>query len=293
MIRFRPVREARTGIVRTKGPGCARGAAWNRRADPRTGFEVTSQRSLSRIPIPVVILFLLAGCGGGPAPAPPPYTTPMNAQAGQFPPEVDAYRITVGDELRLTVLGDGGLSGPVRVLPDGTVTVPAAGPVYVLGMTVAEATAAIREAIGRYVRYPDLTVGVVDFGARRVFLMGEVDIPGDHEYHRGMSVLGAIAQAGGFNDRAKRSSVMVFRRLGPEEVIAHRVDLTGPLKGEDLGQDIPIRPLDIVYVPKTFIASVNVLMDQYFRQLTPPFTLYIDGWQALHMDETNTRFVTR
>lgn len=256
-------------------------------------MRVTSARRICGIWIAATALPLLAGCGGGPAPAPPPYTAAMHAQAGRIPPEVDAYRVTVHDELTLTVLGSPELSGPVRVLPDGTATVPGVGPVYLHGLTVPEATHEVTESLARFVRYPQVSVAVTNYGARRIYLMGEVDIPGDHEYHRGMSVLSAVAQAGGFNDRAKRSSVMVFRRLGPEEMVAYRVDLTGPLKGERMEQDIPVRPFDIVYVPMTFIGSLNVLMDQYFRQMSPPFTLYIDGWQAFNMGETNVRFVPR
>ncbi len=234
---------------------------------------------------------LVAGCGGRHAPDPPRYTA-AGVDVERIVPEVEAYRILVNDELALTVLGHPDLSGPLRVLPDGRTTVPGAGSVYLLGATVEEATKKVTESLAHIVRYPQATIGVTNYGARRIFVMGEVQIPGDHEYHRGMSVLGAIAEAGGFNDRAKRSSIIVLRRMGPEEAVAFRVDLTDPLKGEKLQQDLPIRPFDIVYVPKTFIASINVLMDQYFRQLTPPFSLYIEGWQSLHLDE-GVSFITR
>lgn len=212
--------------------------------------------------------------------------------AEQIRPEVDVYRILVYDELTLTVLGHPELTGPLRVLPDGTVTVPGVGSLYVLGSTVEEVTQKMREALASIVRFAQISVAVSNFGDRRVFVMGEVVIPGDHEYHNGMSLLGAIAEAGGFNNSAKRSSVVVLRRTGPDEATAMRVDLRDPLKGLNLDRDMSLRPFDIVYVPKTFIASVNVLMDQYFRQMTPPFSLYLEGWQALHLDENRVRFVT-
>ncbi len=84
---------------------------------------------------------------------------------------------------------------------------------------------------------------------------------------------------------------MILRRLGPENAVAYRVDLRAALKGESFEQDLPVKPFDIIYVPKTFIASINVLMDQYFRQMTPPFSLYMSGWQALHLDSESVRFV--
>jgi polysaccharide export outer membrane protein len=215
------------------------------------------------------------------------------ATAEEFRPEVDVYRILVYDELALTVLGHPELTGPLRVLPDGTVTVPGVGPLYVLGSSVEEVTEKMRESLASVVRFAQISVAVTNFGDRRVFVMGEVVIPGDHEYHSGLSLLGAIAEAGGFNNSAKRSSVVVLRRTGPDLATAMRVDLRDPLKGENLERDMPLKPFDIIYVPKTFIASVNVLMDQYFRQMTPPFSLYLEGWEAFHLDENRVRFVTR
>jgi protein involved in polysaccharide export with SLBB domain len=239
----------------------------------------------------VVMAAALAGCGRSQV-AVPPALTSTAPEASQIAPEIDVYRILVHDELTVTILGYPELSGPLRVLPDGTLTVPGVGPVYVLGMSVVEVTEKIKETLSGVVRYPQLSVAVSDFGERRIFVMGEIVLPGDHEYHRGMTVLGAIAEAGGFNNNAKRSSVMVLRRTGPEEATAFRVDLRGVLKGEDLEQNLPVRPHDIIYVPKTFIASVNVLMDQYFRQLMPPFSLYTEGWEAFHLDEDRVRLVT-
>ncbi len=231
----------------------------------------------------------VAGCGGGanrPAAPALTYTSAGAADSAAIAPEVDAYRVLVYDELALTVLGSPDLSGNVRILPDGTITIPGVGPVYVLGMTIPEVTAKVADALSTIVRYPQVSVGVANFGDRRYFVMGEVYQPGDHAYNHGMTTLAGIAAAGGFTNSAKRSSVMVLRRLGPEKAIAFRLDLREPLKGKNLQNDLPIRPFDIVYVPKTFIASVDVLVDQYFRQLTPPFTLYIDGWNAFHLNQS-------
>ena len=171
-------------------------------------------------------------------------------------------------------------------------SVPGVGSTYVLGLDLNEVTQKVTESLSELVRFPRVSVAVTNYGERRIFVMGEVTIPGDHEYHRGMSTLGAIAQAGGFKNSGKTSSVMVLRRLGAAEVVAFRVDLSEALKGENLGRDLLVKPFDIVYVPRTFIASVNVLMDQYFRQMTPPFSLYLQGWQALHIGESDVRFVS-
>jgi polysaccharide export outer membrane protein len=230
------------------------------------------------------------GCGGSKPSALPAFTS-QAPKTEQYVPEIDEYRVLVNDTLHLTVLGSPEISGPLLVLPDGTVSVPGMQPLYVLGKSIREINEEINEALSEFLRFTHATVAVTQLGERRVYLMGEIEIPGDHQYQRGMTVLGAIAQAGGFNSRAKRSSVLILRRLGAEEAVAFRVDLTDPMKGRNLEKDLPVRPFDIVYVPKTFISSLNVFMDQYFRQLTPPFSLYIEGWQAFHLDDETVRFV--
>ncbi len=252
----------------------------------------------ARIPVitPLILAGLLllsgfsGGCGGSKPPLPPPFTT-AQADSTKIEPETEAYRLLVFDELNLLVIGSPDISGTVRVLPDGTITIPGIGPQYVLGMTLPEVTEAVQRDVSKLIRYPQVSVAVSNFGERRIFVMGEVNLPGDQQYHNGLSALGAIAMAGGFNNGAKRSSVMILRRIGPDQAIAFRTDLSDPLGGKNLMQDVRVKPFDIIYVPKTFIASVNVLMDQYFRQLTPPFTLYIDGWTAFHINDSNVRFV--
>jgi protein involved in polysaccharide export with SLBB domain len=238
----------------------------------------------------MAILVTFCGCGSGPPPVPPAYTTPPT-EDHKVVPEMDAYIIMVDDELSLMILGSPELSGPARVLPDGTITVPGVGSVYVLGMTLSEATEKINSAMSEVVRFPKTSIAVTRLGTRRIFLMGEVVIPGDHEHHRGMTALSAIAEAGGFKEAGKKSSVMILRRLGPDNAVAYRVDLRDALEGKSFEQDLPVKPFDIIYVPKTFIASVNVLMDQYFRQLTPPFSLYMAGWQALNLGEDTVQIV--
>lgn len=261
-----------------------------RSAPPRRGRKSEQNRANGFLLAAVAALVLVWGCGGGPAPVPPTYTSPP-AQAHEIAPEMDAYTIMVDDELTVMVLGDPELSGPVRVLPDGTITVPGVGSVYLLGMSLSEATEKVNRSLAEIVRFPKTSIAVTKYGTRRIFLMGEVVIPGDHQHHRGMTALSAIAEAGGFKESGKKSSVMILRRMGPDNAVAYRVDLRDALEGKSFEQDLPVKPFDIIYVPKTFIASVNILMDQYFRQLTPPFSLYMAGWQALNLGEDTVQIV--
>jgi hypothetical protein len=83
----------------------------------------------------------------------------------------------------------------------------------------------------------------------------------------------------------------VLRRSEQAEAEFFQLDLTRPLEGEGAEEDMLLLPSDIVYVPKSFIADVNVFVDQYIRQNIAPFTLYIEGWNAFNL--TQSRVIVR
>jgi polysaccharide export outer membrane protein len=187
----------------------------------------------------------------------------------------------VGDELQLVVVANPDFNRLVKVLPDGSITAPGAGTLHVLGMTAEETAAKLESSLGRLLRFPDVDVIVATYGDHVVYVMGEVTLPGDHIYRKGMSALQALAAAGGFKDSGKRNSVLVFRRIGLHEAELHKIDLEDPLEGRgSLDVDMVLHPYDIVYVPKTWIADVNVFVDQWFRQNLSALTFYLTGWDA-------------
>lgn len=193
----------------------------------------------------------------------------------------DVYRLGVGDELQIVVIAAPDFNRLVKVLPDGSITAPGAGTIHVLGLTAEETSARLEGSLGRLLRFPDVDVVVAAYGDHVVYVMGEVTLPGDHIYRKGMSVLQALAAAGGFKESGKRSSVLVFRRTGLHEAELHKIDLEDPLEGDGtLEEDLVLRPYDIVYVPRTWIADVNVFVDQWFRQNLSALTFYLTGWDA-------------
>ena len=79
----------------------------------------------------------------------------------------------------------------------------------------------------------------------------------------------AISQAGGLKDTARRTQVIVMRRNGEGPFFTSVVDLTQVIDGTDKKQDIALMPYDIVYVPKSAIANVNLFVQQYITQNIP------------------------
>ncbi len=214
-----------------------------------------------------------------------------------YTPEQKEYRIGAGDvlEVRFQHAPELNLTLPVR--PDGRITMERARDLLAEGRTPRELEDALRTAYSDYLSKPDVVVVVRDFATnqayvgeqivnvsasqmtgmgiavrssapRQVFVTGEVRTPGFLPYRAPMTLLQAVVSAGGVTRSGQMGRVLVLRKVGTEEPTATLVDLTRELGGSETS-DIPLRPYDIVVIPKTRIARVNDALDQYLYQLIP------------------------
>jgi len=117
------------------------------------------------------------------------------------------YRLGSGDELRITVYGEAELTGQFRVGSQGTIAYPLVGDVRAAGLTVAEFTTSLQEVLREYIRTPNVSVQVTNY--RPFFILGEVQRPGTYPYSTNLTVLNAVATAGGFTYRANRGRVYI------------------------------------------------------------------------------------
>jgi protein involved in polysaccharide export with SLBB domain len=147
------------------------------------------------------------------------------------------YRLGAGDQLRVTVFRQPDLSGPLQVDGQGYLAMPLVGRIPAAGLT----TQALQEAIearlreGGYLVDPDVRVEVRTY--RPIYILGQVARPGRYEYRDGMTVINAVALAGGYTMRAKTSEVTI-RRAGCT-FVAH--------------PDTTIVPDAVITVPERFI----------------------------------------
>ncbi len=146
-----------------------------------------------------------------------------------------AYRLDAGDRLRIVVYGQDGLTNSYAVDAGGAVTLPLIGAVHARGLTTAELAKAVTTKLrGGYIRDPYVAVEVEAY--RPFFILGEVAAPGQYPYVPNMTVETAVAIAGGFSPRARKS-----------EVDLTRTDATGPVRASvPLGT--LLRPGDTVVV---------------------------------------------
>lgn len=142
---------------------------------------------------------LLAACSPGSGLPPLPAS-----QAGP-------YRLGVGDEMRIITFGEERLTGQFRVNDRGEIAVPLLGTIQADGLTTTELERSIdRQLVAKKVLLnPSVSVEVL--GYRPVFILGEVSKPGQYPYQPGMTVLTAVAVAGGFTYRAETDYASILR----------------------------------------------------------------------------------
>jgi polysaccharide export outer membrane protein len=146
------------------------------------------------------ILLLLAACGG------PGSDLPLMPDAG--PPD---YSLGPGDQVRIITYGEENLTGEFRVNDSGNISLPLIGTVHAAGLTSSGLESAVAAALrhGDLVRGPSVAVEVI--GYRSIYVLGEVNKPGQYPYQPGMTVLSAIALGGGFTYRAIDDYVAIVR----------------------------------------------------------------------------------
>jgi polysaccharide export outer membrane protein len=148
----------------------------------------------------------------------------------------------------------------VSVRPDGFITLPIVGEVKVSGFTVAEASREVRTAAELRLRDPEMTFELKDFQKPRFVVGGEVDKPGQFELRGRITVLEAIAMAGGFKNSAKHSDVVLFRRYDETRAVTRVINAKQMAKADRIQEDPDLRPGDFLFVPQNKISKVERLI---------------------------------
>jgi polysaccharide export outer membrane protein len=161
-------------------------------------------------------------------------------------PAGDSYRIGSGDALEIIVWKEPTLSGPVKVRPDGLITLPLINEVQAAGQTTAQLRKTLEDRYKKFVQSPNVTIRVTEITSSEVFLVGQVAKPGAYPSTGHDTVLQLITRAGGLTIFADRRNVKVVRREN-EKVKEYLVDYDAILKG-DLKQDLVLRAGDRVIV---------------------------------------------
>lgn len=215
-------------------------------------------------------LLLLNACAGKNAAK----LNPSGSAAGPAVVMLPEYRLGILDELEIRVQFHERLNEMAKIRPDGRITLLEIGELYVLGLTANEVDRLITEAYAKNFHAPEVTIFVRNFANRSVYVFGEVEKPGRLDLMPNMTVLQALAAAGGSVRGAKLNSVVVLRPGNDGQLQATRLDLNRKAIHSGQAQDQLLLPLDLVFVPKTTIANVNEFLTQIYDGLFPPFDIY-------------------
>jgi len=160
------------------------------------------------------------------------------ALAGPVCAQAD-YRLSVGDRVQVTVYGQDDLTGEYEIDDGGRISMPLIDKVVAAGLTLVQLEQAIHDRYKPdYLKNPRVSVEMLNY--QPFYIFGEVNNPGRYEYERGMTVINAVALAGGYTHRANKDNVRI-----------ERVD------GEDKAQikaaaNTVILPGDVIEVPERF-----------------------------------------
>lgn len=123
---------------------------------------------------------------------------------------IPEYRLGSGDRIRVITFGEESLTGEFVVGGSGNVSLPLIGEVRAEGASIPEFQSAVESALKEgYLREPRVSVEVLNY--RPFYILGEVQKPGEYPYTNGLSVLNAVATAGGFTYRANTRRVLIKR----------------------------------------------------------------------------------
>lgn len=163
-----------------------------------------------------------------------------------------ATRFGPGDDFEVRLVGEADLSGVYRVAPDGTFDFPYCGRLTVQGLIVSEVASKLQKCLkdGKFYNDPQVVVVGRTIGAyRKIFVYGNVQKAGPFPFGDNMSVVEAIALAGGFSQFAGQNQISVIRPTADGKEEKYKVAV------QDIGlgraPNFLLRPGDIVYVPES------------------------------------------
>ena len=189
---------------------------------------------------------------------------PAASPAGPAP-----YRVQVNDVLEFLFFKNTELNQTRTVGPDGEVALQLIGQVRVAGRTLPEITGEVTTRYAHELVEPQVTVAVKEYSGLKVYVGGEVNTPGIQAFRGGLSALQAIVAAGGFKNTASLKSVILIRKSEGGRPVGAKVDLSRVLKHAEFDRDVALAPSDIVFVPRSGIANVNLFVEQFFRNNIP------------------------
>jgi polysaccharide biosynthesis/export protein len=177
--------------------------------------------------------------------------------ADSFHERYPRYKLRSGDMFDISFELSPEFNQSVSVQPDGFITLRGVGDVHIAGQTVPELTMTLRSAYAKILHDPLISITLKDFEKPYFIADGQLGKPGKYELRGDTTLTEAIAMAGGFQDSAKHSQVLLFRRVSDQWTSAQIFNVKKMHSDKDLKEDPLLHPGDMVFVPKNRISKIK------------------------------------
>ena len=161
----------------------------------------------------------------------------------------DDYKIGPGDVLEVSVYGEESLNKKDLVVrPDGKISFPLVGDVQVGGFTTVQAKEAVEQSLHDYIPDAVAAVSILQLGSLQYYVVGKVNKPGMYNVSKPLTVLQALAMAGGLTPFAQEGNILILRNSG-KETVRLPFNYKKIKKGRGVEENITLERGDVVVVP--------------------------------------------
>jgi len=164
-------------------------------------------------------------------------------------PHDDSFVIGADDVLAVNIWKEPEISRAVPVRSDGKISLPLVGEVQAAGQTPRQLEQEIAKKLQSYISEPEVTVIVQQINSQKYNILGQVTRPGSYPLTNALTVLDAIAVAGGFRDFAKKKSIYVLRQNSDGGQSRMPFNYSDVIKGKNRAQNVKLQPRDTIVVP--------------------------------------------
>jgi polysaccharide export outer membrane protein len=186
---------------------------------------------------------------GSTSPAPQAASADPGTGAAAVPPHDNTYIIGDDDVLSINVWKEAEVSRTVPVRSDGKISLPLAGEVQASGQTPLQLEKLLAAKLQSFISEPEVTVIVTEIKSQKFNILGMVNKSGTFPLTSSLTVLDAVALAGGFRDFAKQKSIYVLRKNADGGESRLPFNYKEVIKGKNMAQNIKLQPGDTIVVP--------------------------------------------
>jgi len=230
-----------------------------------------------RMPIIFIVLLCVApsmflGCATTGATA-----ADMQPESATTQPDIriTEFVLGVGDSLDFSVYRNDDLKMSTKINPSGSIFFPLIGDVRAAGRTMSDLQGELRERYSKYLVDPQIIISLSSVQSVKIMVLGEVKNPGIFSLDTDLTVMEAVAKAGGWTTDAKLSDIILLRNVAGK-VETQALNMGSAMQGGSVPNNKQLQPKDIVYVPTKTIADISRYMT-YLSSILSPIVLLEGG----------------